>query len=425
MIAIAYYTAGTPYEIEVENLRRSLIQFDIKHDIMSYENRGSWVANCGIKPEFCLAMMERYPGEILMYVDADAVVKRPPVFVQDFKGDMAVHYRKRRELLSGTLVLKSTPRMKELMQRWVEYQKLNPLMWDQKTLYQVLQEPQWRDLEIKELPASYIKIFDAKDMGKNPVIEHYQASRRFKQRVTLKQALPAGVRVAADGSLFLARAKSHLITWLDARFQRIGKELRWMPQQLGMSDVCDGVLDGAGYSSIGYIVGKGPSLDRLSTRDFDDDEGPVIALNEAITVVQELQLPNQLFSIIDPPLKDRIEVDPNVTILSNVETGWYHGHKIRLTYSTIGLGLTKTSLTGLIAIGILKKMAVKKIVMLCFDACMGGELEYAKSVGYSAERGGPLTRFKKHRSRFNGALADIEHEFRAVVAAKSSKQRQP
>ena len=59
-------------------------------------------------------------------------------------------------------------------------------------------------------------------------------------------------------------------------------------------------------------------------------------------------------------------------------------------------------------------MKVNKIVMLCFDACMGGELEYAKSIGHSATKGGPLERFKTHRARFIGKLDKTDYEFRRV-----------
>lgn len=46
-----------------------------------------------------------------------------------------------------------------------------------------------------------------------------------------------------------------------------------------------------------YIVGKGPSLQYLSARDFPDKEAPVLVVNEALLVVQELGVPNPLLSM--------------------------------------------------------------------------------------------------------------------------------
>ncbi len=419
MIVIAYYTAETPYALEVENLRVSLDKLEITHEIISYHNRGSWERNCGIKPEFILDMLNKYKGETLVYIDADAVVRRPLILAEEFNSDFAVHYKNNRELLSGTLIMRSIKRVRDLVERWNEYQKLNPLMWDQKTLGFVLKESQWYDLKIMKLPSSYVKIFDDKSMDPNPVIEHFQASRRFKAKVAIREQVPKGVRISDDGNLWLPMRRTHLVNWLDARYQRApGNELRWIPKQIGDSDVCEGVLADKHLDMTGYVVGKGPSLDHLSHHDFPGTKEPIFVLNEAIQPVQELMLPNPVYCVIDPPLKERIPVNADVVIMVNVDTGWYGNHPQRISYSTRSLGLTKTPLTGEISIKLLQLMGVNRIIMLCFDASMDGSLEYAKSIGHSATKGGALLRFKRHYPRFIEKLGETDHEFRQVHQLK-------
>jgi len=427
MKVIAFYTADTPYELEKENLRRSLELLGIDYEFKAYTNRGSWERNCGIKPEFILEMLNKYKGQTLVYIDADAVVQRPILLAEEFNADFAVHYKGGRELLSGTLIMRSTQRVRDLIERWRGYQELNPLMFDQKTLSMVIKESQWHDLKIIKLPSAYVKIFDAKDMDPNPIIEHFQASRRFKAQVAIREQLPKGVRVSDDGNLWLPRKRTHLVNWLDSRYQRIpGGELRWMPKQIGDSDVCTGALEKKHVDCVGFIVGKGPSLDHISHLDFPDPKSPIFALNEAVRPIQELLLPNPIYSVIDPPLKEKILVDSDVFLLVNIDTGWYSNHPQRISYSTRSLGLTKTPLTGEISIKILQLMGIEKIVMLCFDACMGGELEYAKSIGHSATKGGALERFKRHRARFLGKLDKTDYEFKQVHQLRDdAKPQQP
>jgi hypothetical protein len=38
-------------------------------------------------------------------------------------------------------------------------------------------------LRVGQLPAEYVKIYDLMRPVRNPVIEHYQASRRYKQKI--------------------------------------------------------------------------------------------------------------------------------------------------------------------------------------------------------------------------------------------------
>ena len=158
MLVCAYYTYGTPYEKIVENLEESLISLGLHYHIRGYDSRGSWVANCGIKPSFLLDCLTEFDDDIL-YVDADAIVRKVPEIACE--EDIGVYYKKHldgtEELLSGTIYLKQSA--KPLVARWLVEQESNPGKWDQKTLATVVKKHGYK---VQRLPQGYTKIFDAK-----------------------------------------------------------------------------------------------------------------------------------------------------------------------------------------------------------------------------------------------------------------------
>lgn len=76
-------------------------------------------------------------------------------------------------------------------------------------------------------------------------------------------------------------------------------------------------LTGAHDGEMGYVVGKGPSLKYLTKWHFMSETGPVIAVNEAIHLVQDLGLPNPLYSfqkdgcvLRDNPHPECMDINP-------------------------------------------------------------------------------------------------------------------
>jgi len=76
------------------------------------------------------------------------------------------------------MFFRNTPKTISLLQRWDELNKLDSRQWDQWTLQVALQES---DLTITELPESYVWVSGTNEGS--PVIEHTQASRRFKHKI--------------------------------------------------------------------------------------------------------------------------------------------------------------------------------------------------------------------------------------------------
>jgi 2-polyprenyl-3-methyl-5-hydroxy-6-metoxy-1,4-benzoquinol methylase len=164
------------------------------------------------------------------------------------------------------------------------------------------------------------------------------------------------------------------------------------------------IRDSAPTSSHAYIVGKGPSLDRLTAADFTNELSPVLACNEAVQTIEKLSLPNPLFGVQQDA---RVGVDgcpKNGTWLLGSQSwvackGKNHPNAIRYDCNKIG-GHSK-SLTADQCMRLLGSVGFKTATMLAFDACTSGEVDYAKSIGKSP------VQFGQNPGRFKGYCIEI------------------
>lgn len=171
---VAYYTRGTPYEKESKTLIASLEYFSIPYTLYSVASQGSWELNCGLKPK---VLRQAFLRHDILYLDVDAVVKREIIFPEI--QDIGVHFFKGKELLSGTIYLKNNQNVRNLVQEWCDEQDRNPREWDQRNLQNVLKRSK---VKVTDVGPEHVKIFD-KMPGVDPIIQHNQASRRFKRKV--------------------------------------------------------------------------------------------------------------------------------------------------------------------------------------------------------------------------------------------------
>lgn len=191
-LVVSYYTKGTPYEEEVEGLRESCKQFGIECLIEGLEPQGSWAENCAIKPYFLRKMMQELDRPLL-WVDADAVFLQPMAFEEFMFSDLSLlRYEEdsdvRFSVAAGTVFINATEGGKKSLDLWCHYADTirqmegnAPPYMDQVSLYLVfLSKP---PIALAPLPLRYCKIFDRDVDGLSldeVVIEHRQASRRFK-----------------------------------------------------------------------------------------------------------------------------------------------------------------------------------------------------------------------------------------------------
>lgn len=197
MIYIGYYTIDTPYETVItENLYPSLLNWNLKHDIAGIKDLGNWGANTSFKPEFIKDMLIKHK-EPIVFLDADAKIHKNPVLFNEIpeKFDMAVHFLnwflqwrghtgEKRELLSGTMMMRNNDKIMNLLDLYIKECQDNPNQWEQRILQDLL--AQHKEIKIYHLPASYCTVVNHKNeiptyVG-DPVIVHYQASRKYKDR---------------------------------------------------------------------------------------------------------------------------------------------------------------------------------------------------------------------------------------------------
>ncbi len=192
-VVLSFYTIGTPYEDEAKNLESSLLSLGLEHRIVGIAPRESWEENCALKADFVLESWNKL-GKPVLWVDADAIFHRLPTLLSDATSDFAIHKVYGWQFSSGTLFFNSTENAEKLLRKWAERSAADPLTWDQIHL-----DLAWEDtvrefpLETLWLPQAYTRIYDWEiDPGEDhlPVIEHHQASRRFKADVSGGQVRP-------------------------------------------------------------------------------------------------------------------------------------------------------------------------------------------------------------------------------------------
>ena len=186
MKIIAFHTPS--YAHIVKELEKSIQHFGYDYEIVEVDDRGTWEENCAQKPEVLYDALVKYEEDIL-YLDADAVIVRQ-LPLEELTSDMIRFYVmvwtdpdtkvKVNELLSGTLFLPYNEQTLDIVKKWVTHQQNNPMIWDQKTLGEVLNKmPDYKYVTFSA-EWNYIKDYHSKFITLDPIIIHGQASREMK-----------------------------------------------------------------------------------------------------------------------------------------------------------------------------------------------------------------------------------------------------
>jgi len=192
IIFCSMFTIDTPYEQEVKILQASMDRFNLPYEIIGVNSKGEWAKNTQMKPSVIKAVMEKYNKDVV-WLDADAVIEKDPVFFKEIKGDLSYHYIKQwDEMLTGTLFIRNNEKMRGFLDQWYELNQSNNN--PDAVNFQTLVTKRKQELDIEDLPADYIKIFDNPLIESNdPVITHNQASRRFKNKVSVPKAVESSI----------------------------------------------------------------------------------------------------------------------------------------------------------------------------------------------------------------------------------------
>lgn len=140
-----------------------------------------------------------------------------------------------------------------------------------------------------------------------------------------------------------------------------------------------------------YIIGKGPSLDLLSNKDFESGCS-ILCINDSIHKVYSLGLDNPIFCITqDIALGNLCKVVGPTFLIGKELVELYADHP-----NTIVVDIEAPKITAILAIYIAKKNGCHHCRMLCFDACVTGETGYADIIGHRPQ--GNEKRFLQHRN---------------------------
>ena len=197
IIFVSFYTPN--YAPAVRELKASLQRHNLCHDLSEIEHRipnaeahEKFLANVRYKPTFIQEMVEKHKGEYdaVVWVDADAIIQKPPKLLLKIKQDLAVHYRDGTELLSGTMFWRTNFRTRRALKMWVEAveaarEQMQWLMCPEQQVLQELIATSVLLMSVYYLPTEYCKIYDLTEDNDRartvvPVIEHSQASRQTR-----------------------------------------------------------------------------------------------------------------------------------------------------------------------------------------------------------------------------------------------------
>jgi len=194
---VSFFTAGD-YQKEAERLAESFARFSLNAYVVQYPAM-SWKEAVMRKPAFFLNMLSvhsDYSG--ILWTDADSEFMKIPDVSIFADADLGIHSWKRTpqgdtEYLTGTMYLANKPLVKSFLEEWVEATKRfdgghTP---EQQSLRLLLETGKWNErLKIVDPGPEWVWIFDdfedrynrnvPKELKRQPVVKHYQASRRLK-----------------------------------------------------------------------------------------------------------------------------------------------------------------------------------------------------------------------------------------------------
>jgi hypothetical protein len=184
---VCYHTGGR-YKPLAEQLARSATAVGLSGYIYEMPDLADWKLNVQQKPQVMLRALADFPGEDILYVDADARFWKFPSELLTCQKDMAAffhHYKP----VSATLFLKNNESGREIAREWAAECEKRPDQHDDiVNLHAALQR--LGKTRAQALPPSYYwnKEFRARFPMSEPVIEHFNVGEHtFPNPQTVKQ----------------------------------------------------------------------------------------------------------------------------------------------------------------------------------------------------------------------------------------------
>lgn len=177
-IVCGFYTDS--YKNDIERLEISLKSFNMDYRFTHVEPGSCWEATTGLKPSVLKQCLLDNPGKDVLYIDADAFVRKEISNFDEYEGDIGIHFnesggkKSSHTIRTGTIFLRNNNRTQAFLDNWISKQALNERYCDQDSFQLAYAEE--NEAHFFNLPLPYVKIFDKDNV--ESYIEHFQASRR-------------------------------------------------------------------------------------------------------------------------------------------------------------------------------------------------------------------------------------------------------
>ena len=132
-LIVSYFTPGTAYEVHAMALLGDVRRLGLEARIEPRRTMGSWVENCAQKARF-ISEMHREEQRPLLWLDADARLRRPLRELAGIKADFAIVRRHGWSFYGGQIYFGVGPRAAHLLETWCGYCEAFPSIWDQVSL---------------------------------------------------------------------------------------------------------------------------------------------------------------------------------------------------------------------------------------------------------------------------------------------------
>lgn len=176
MKILCYYTPDKIYTPLAQKVEKDLINLNLDYTILPVNLDGKWVVKAKYRPTFILQMMELYTTcDSFLSIDADCRIYSDPII--NLEKDIAMYYYKNKEYAAGTMYIKNNNICKNIMQEW-RYRCDTDIRRSSLLLTDIIKE---QNIDVQHLEPQYCKIFDLMKHVKDPIIEHFQASRKAKK----------------------------------------------------------------------------------------------------------------------------------------------------------------------------------------------------------------------------------------------------
>ncbi len=90
LLVCGFYTES--YRDDIERLEISLKRFSMDYQFTPVEPQSCWEATTGLKPKVLRQCLLDNPERDVLYIDADAFVRREITGFDDFDGDIGSHF---------------------------------------------------------------------------------------------------------------------------------------------------------------------------------------------------------------------------------------------------------------------------------------------------------------------------------------------